>query len=86
MGLPRFRNTAAFCRLGGRARSRLFYSVVQGPEPVLWHPRGAEPAQASCWATYAHATAGQRLAPRFGRTGYLARELLDEVAYTIGTI
>ncbi|MFI5909917.1 NAD(P)H-hydrate dehydratase [Dactylosporangium sp. NPDC051541] len=48
--------------------------------------RGAEPAQAACWATYAHAVAGQRLAPRFGRTGYLARELLDEVAYTIGTV
>ncbi|WP_433606701.1 NAD(P)H-hydrate dehydratase [Dactylosporangium sp. CA-139114] len=48
--------------------------------------RGAEPAQAGCWATYAHAMAGQRLGPRFGRTGYLARELLDEVAYTIGTV
>ncbi|GAA3291124.1 NAD(P)H-hydrate dehydratase [Dactylosporangium vinaceum] len=48
--------------------------------------RGAQPAQAACWATYAHAVAGQRLAPRFGRTGYLARELLDEVAYTIGTV
>ncbi|WP_426503594.1 NAD(P)H-hydrate dehydratase [Dactylosporangium sp. McL0621] len=48
--------------------------------------RGARPAQAGCWATYAHAVAGQRLAPRFGRTGYLARELLDEVAYTIGTV
>jgi hydroxyethylthiazole kinase-like uncharacterized protein yjeF len=48
--------------------------------------RGAEPAQAGCWATYAHAVAGQHLAPRFGRTGYLARELLDEVAYTIGTV
>lgn len=48
--------------------------------------RGAEPAQAACWATFAHAVAGQRLAPRFGRTGYLARELLDEVAYTLGTV
>jgi hydroxyethylthiazole kinase-like uncharacterized protein yjeF len=48
--------------------------------------RGAGPAQAGCWASYAHAVAGQRLAPRFGRTGYLARELLDEVAYTIGTV
>ncbi|WP_433203249.1 NAD(P)H-hydrate dehydratase [Dactylosporangium sp. CS-047395] len=48
--------------------------------------RGCEPAQAACWATYAHAVAGQRLAPRYGRTGYLAREIVDEVAYTIGTI
>ncbi|MGI5240823.1 NAD(P)H-hydrate dehydratase [Dactylosporangium sp. CA-139066] len=48
--------------------------------------RGARPAQAGCWATYAHAVTGQRLAPRFGRTGFLARELLDEVAYTIATV
>ena len=48
--------------------------------------RGATPAQAACWATFAHAVSGQRLAPRFGRTGFLARELLDEVAYTIATV
>ncbi|MEV0130225.1 NAD(P)H-hydrate dehydratase [Dactylosporangium sp. NPDC050688] len=48
--------------------------------------RGADPAQAACWGTWAHATSGQRLAPRHGRTGFLARELLDEVAYTLGTI
>jgi len=48
--------------------------------------RGATPAQAGCWATFAHAVSGQRLAPRFGRTGFLARELLDEVAYTIATV
>ncbi len=48
--------------------------------------RGAEPAQAACWGTWAHAVSGQRLAPRHGRTGFLARELLDEVAYTLGTI
>lgn len=48
--------------------------------------RGAEPAQAACWATWAHAVSGQRLAPRHGRTGFLARELLEEIAYTLGTI
>jgi hydroxyethylthiazole kinase-like uncharacterized protein yjeF len=48
--------------------------------------RGAEPAQAACWGTWAHAVSGQRLAPRHGRTGFLARELLDEVAYTLGTV
>ncbi|GAA0728621.1 NAD(P)H-hydrate dehydratase [Dactylosporangium roseum] len=48
--------------------------------------RGAEPAQAACWASFAHAVSGQRLAPRYGRTGFLARELLDEIAYTIGTV
>jgi ADP-dependent NAD(P)H-hydrate dehydratase len=48
--------------------------------------RGAEPAQAACWAAYAHAVSGQRLGPRYGRTGFLARELVDEIAYTIATV
>lgn len=41
--------------------------------------RGADLAQAACWATHLHATADDRLAVRVGRTGYLARELLDEL-------
>jgi hydroxyethylthiazole kinase-like uncharacterized protein yjeF len=48
--------------------------------------RGADPAQAACWAAYAHAVSGQRLAPRFGRIGFLARELLDEVPRTIAEL
>jgi ADP-dependent NAD(P)H-hydrate dehydratase len=48
--------------------------------------RGADPAQAACWGTAVHAQAGRRLAPRYGRTGYLARELVDEVAATIATL
>jgi ADP-dependent NAD(P)H-hydrate dehydratase len=48
--------------------------------------RGAEPAQAACWATFAHAGSGQRLVPRYGRTGFLARELVDEVAHTIASV
>jgi len=41
--------------------------------------RGAEGRQAACWATYVHATAGDRLAARVGRLGFLARDLLDEL-------
>lgn len=48
--------------------------------------RGADPAQAGCWGTYVHAVGGRRLVPRFGRTGYLARELVDEVAATIAMV
>ncbi|GGQ87948.1 NAD(P)H-hydrate dehydratase [Couchioplanes azureus] len=48
--------------------------------------RGADPAQAACWGAFAHAVSGQRLAPRHGRTGFLARELVDEVAFTIATV
>jgi ADP-dependent NAD(P)H-hydrate dehydratase len=41
--------------------------------------RGADRPQAACWGTYLHAAAGDRLAARIGRTGFLARELLDEL-------
>lgn len=44
---------------------------------------GADGAQAACWGAYAHAASGQGLAPRFGRIGFLARELLDEVPHTL---
>ena len=29
---------------------------------------------------------GQRLVPRYGRIGFLARELLDEIPYTVATV
>jgi ADP-dependent NAD(P)H-hydrate dehydratase len=48
--------------------------------------RGADPAQAACWGAHVHAVSGQRLAPRHGRTGFLARELVDEVASTIAAV
>ena len=41
--------------------------------------RGVAPERAACWATHLHAAAGDRLATRIGRLGYLARELPDEV-------
>lgn len=41
--------------------------------------RGADPAQAAAWGTYLHGTAGDRLAARVGRLGFLARELTDEL-------
>ncbi|WP_374468834.1 NAD(P)H-hydrate dehydratase [Phenylobacterium sp.] len=45
--------------------------------------RGAPPAQAAVWGVAAHARAGGRLSERIGRVGFLARELLDEVAPVI---
>ena len=48
--------------------------------------RGTDPAQAACWGAYVHAVAGQRLAGRFGRIGFLARELLDEIPLTLATV
>lgn len=48
--------------------------------------RGVQPARAACWAAFAHAVSGQRLVPRYGRIGFLARELLDEIPYTLATV
>jgi ADP-dependent NAD(P)H-hydrate dehydratase len=45
--------------------------------------RGAEPEQAACFGAWVHAVAGQRLIPRYGRIGFLARELLDGIAESI---
>lgn len=41
--------------------------------------RGAEPAQAAAWGSYLHAVAGERLAARVGRLGFLARELAAQL-------
>jgi hydroxyethylthiazole kinase-like uncharacterized protein yjeF len=41
--------------------------------------RGAGALRAAVWGAYAHGAAGQVLARRIGRIGYLARELLDEL-------
>lgn len=41
--------------------------------------RGATPLQAAVWGVYLHARAGDVLAKRMGRLGYLARELPVEV-------
>jgi ADP-dependent NAD(P)H-hydrate dehydratase len=41
--------------------------------------RGAAPLQAAVWGVYLHARAGDVLAKRLGRLGFLARELLAEV-------
>jgi len=48
--------------------------------------RGTDPAQAACVGAHVHAVSGQRLIPRFGRIGYLARELLDEIPSTLATL
>jgi hydroxyethylthiazole kinase-like uncharacterized protein yjeF len=41
--------------------------------------RGAPVEQAAVWGVHLHGEAGERLAARIGRLGFLARELLDEV-------
>ena len=41
--------------------------------------RGCTPLNAALWSVFLHGTAGNRLARKIGRVGYLARELLDEI-------
>ena len=53
--------------------------VLIGPGLLDVLGRGADADQAACWGTYLHAAAGDRLAARVGTTGFLARELLEEL-------
>lgn len=48
--------------------------------------RGADPAQAAAWGQYLHCAAGDLLAARVGRVGFLARELLDEVPTVLAQV
>ncbi|WNB85328.1 NAD(P)H-hydrate dehydratase [Cellulomonas sp. ATA003] len=48
--------------------------------------RGADRQQAACWGTHLHAAAGDRLAARIGPTGFLARELLDELPVVLAEL
>ena len=48
--------------------------------------RGCPPPQAAVWGTYLHGRAGDRLAARIGRMGFLAREVLLEVPAAIAEI
>ncbi len=41
--------------------------------------RGADPAQAACWATHLHGSAGDRLAAQVGKVGFLAREIVAQL-------
>jgi hydroxyethylthiazole kinase-like uncharacterized protein yjeF len=45
--------------------------------------RGASAPQAACWATYLHSAAGERLASRVSKVGFLAREIVDRLPYVL---
>lgn len=48
--------------------------------------RGCDAITAALLATHLHGLAGRRLSRRTGRLGYLARELLDELAPALATV
>jgi ADP-dependent NAD(P)H-hydrate dehydratase len=47
--------------------------------------RSGDAAQAACWGTLVHALAGQRLGQRHGQLGFLAREIIGEIASVISS-
>lgn len=48
--------------------------------------RGAPPAQAAVWGVFVHGACGRRLGARIAPVGFLARELLDEIAPALGEL
>ena len=48
--------------------------------------RGADPLRATAWAKHVHAAAGDALAARWGRVGYLATEMLPELPLVLRSL
>jgi ADP-dependent NAD(P)H-hydrate dehydratase len=48
--------------------------------------RGADPLQATVWAKHVHAAAGDVLAARWGRVGYLASEIMPELPLVLRSL
>jgi hydroxyethylthiazole kinase-like uncharacterized protein yjeF len=48
--------------------------------------RGAAPVQAAVWGVAVHGLSGRRLAERIAPVGFLARELLDDIAGVVATL
>ncbi|MER7441201.1 hypothetical protein [Micromonospora avicenniae] len=57
--------------------------MTSGPGCSPARSPGAPNRRRRCWAAFVHAVSGQRLVPRHGRIGFLARELLDELPHTV---
>jgi ADP-dependent NAD(P)H-hydrate dehydratase len=69
-----FHNVAGNVGLGTSGSGDTLAGIIAG-----LCARGAEPMQAAVWGVYLHAKAGDVLAKRIGRIGFLARELLSEI-------
>ena len=69
-----YRNTAGNVGLATSGSGDTLAGLIAGIAA-----RGAQPLQAAVWGVHLHALAGERLARRVGRLGYLARELLEEI-------
>ncbi|MET1063926.1 MAG: NAD(P)H-hydrate dehydratase [Arthrobacter sp.] len=73
-GAPLWEITTGHSGLGTSGSGDVLSGTIAG-----LRARGATDAQAACWGTHLHASAGDRLASRLGGLGYLARELTEEL-------
>ncbi|MDQ1398003.1 MAG: ADP-dependent NAD(P)H-hydrate dehydratase, partial [Acidimicrobiaceae bacterium] len=73
-GGPLFCDQTGNIGLGTSGSGDVLAGVVAG-----FLARGADPLVAMLWGVHVHGAAGERLAARVGRIGFLARELLDEI-------
>ncbi|HEX8853166.1 MAG TPA: ADP/ATP-dependent (S)-NAD(P)H-hydrate dehydratase, partial [Pyrinomonadaceae bacterium] len=71
---PIYRNRAGNVGLATSGSGDTLSGIVAGLAA-----RGARPLAAAVWGVHLHARAGDRLARRMGRLGFLARELLAEI-------
>lgn len=69
-----YRNEAGNNGLGTSGSGDVCAGLVAG-----FAARGAAPPAAAVWGVHVHARAGDRLLARVGRTGFLAREIADEI-------
>ena len=74
-GGPAYHDTSGSAGLGSSGSGDVLAGFLAG---LL--ARGAAPVAAAVWAVHVHALSGRRLGTRIGPLGYLARELLDELA------
>ncbi|CAF1158610.1 unnamed protein product [Didymodactylos carnosus] len=73
-----YRNTAGNVGLATSGSGDTLAGVIAGLAST-----GAKADIATIWGVHVHATAGDRLADQFHQTGFLARELLDEIPHAI---
>ena len=72
--------------VGRRTVWYLTAAVLIGLSLVGLLGRGASPVQATVWATHVHAAAGDVLAARWGRIGYLADEVTAELPHVLRSL
>lgn len=74
------------CHLGGPGLGTSGSGDVLAGLAVGAAARCGDSAHAACWATWAHAASGRRLATTNGETGFIAREIADGVPPVVAAV